>query len=171
MDKSGTTLTEVQVSKFWDRVEKRGPFDCWHWTGKMFVGPKKYGGLPNYGGFHVGHHRYLKSHRVAYELAVGPIPHGMLVCHHCDNPRCVNPAHLFLGTAADNRHDQDRKLRHNHGEKVNTNKLTEEEVRSVRAEFAQAAKTHGLASRIARRIGVSSALVSMIARRKCWKHL
>lgn len=72
------------------------PDDCWEW-----------GGSPDHDGYGVvswGGTQY-KAHRVAYELHVGPIPEGLVVRHNCDNPPCVNPAHLLLGTQADNVRD------------------------------------------------------------------
>lgn len=86
---------------------RAGPDDCWLWTGSR---NRSRDGSPSYGRiFFDGKTR--KAHRVAYELAHGPIPYGLFACHKCDNPRCVNPAHIFLGTAFDNVEDRRSKGR------------------------------------------------------------
>lgn len=100
---------------------------------------------------------------MSYELAHGPIPTGLMVLHRCDNRPCVNPAHLFLGTAADNAHDRDAKGRGARGERQGQKKLTWAAVRAIRERYRR-----GLGAGLAREFGVSGAMVSIIIHRKGW---
>jgi hypothetical protein len=93
--------TKTPEERFWAKVNKAG--ECWLWEGT---------GVPaGYGTISIGGIRQY-THRVAWQFAHGPIPAGMLVCHTCDNPRCVREDHLFLGTVKDNSQDMLRKGRH-----------------------------------------------------------
>ena len=107
------------------------------------------------------------AHRVAYEIAHGPIPAGMQVCHHCDNPPCCRPSHLFLGTPKDNSLDAARKGRRPHGEGHAMAKLTEKDVREIRR--LRAAGMHQWP--IARRFGIAQTAVWAILARKTWRHV
>lgn len=94
--------------RFWENVERSGDNRCWNWIGTR--DNNGYGKI-GVGGAEFG--RDLKAHRVSYELRYGPIPAGLNVCHACDNPSCVNPNHLFVGTQKDNAQDMSMKGRIN----------------------------------------------------------
>jgi hypothetical protein len=148
---------------------------CWLWTLK----PENDG----YGRLRVAPGRRIRVHRLAWELTRGPIPDGMRVCHTCDTPLCVNPAHLWLGTDADNAADRSAKGRSATGERNasvlyperlprgdahHNAKLTAAAVREMRCmhdagEASQAA--------LAERFGVSRTQVSLIVRRVAWRHV
>ena len=89
------------MKRFWDKVDKTG--ECWIWTA--------YTKTDGYGQFKFDG-KMRGAHRMAWLLTNGEIPDGMLVCHTCDNPSCVNPNHLFLGTNQDNADDKMNKGRH-----------------------------------------------------------
>ncbi|HEX8011565.1 MAG TPA: HNH endonuclease [Casimicrobiaceae bacterium] len=112
--------------------------------------------------------RYWLAHRFAYECVKGPIPPGMCVCHACDNPSCVNPEHLWLGTNADNVADKVVKGRQLRGEKAALAKLTEAKVRTIRAEYAAGVAGY---KKLARKYGVNRTTIRPIVRRKTWRHV
>jgi hypothetical protein len=134
-----------------------GPSDCWEFRLKTFV--RNYTGRLKYGRVSIGGKRF-RAHRAAFELAFGKIPHGMYVCHRCDNTLCLNPSHLFAGTPQDNVADKMSKGRHAiaWGEKNGQSTLTDKQVREIRKRL----KAGALQREIASEFGISQPLVSMI---------
>jgi hypothetical protein len=157
--------TEQITARFWDHVDQSG--DCWLWTG----GIRRHG----YGLFTAAKFSWF-AHRFSWTLHYGPIPDGLYVCHRCDNPACVNPAHLFLGTQADNMHDMVRKGRHAwkvgaeraaRGERIGASKLTADDVRAIRVANATGATQRQLAGQY----GLCQSTVWKIVHRLQWVHV
>lgn len=111
-----------------DRIEINNENGCWEWTGTCFFGGYARAGLYK----REGKKFSQRANRMSYEVFVGKIPKGFLVCHSCDNPKCVNPEHLFLGTSKDNMQDMVDKGRSLKGEKSPNSKLTENIVKKIR---------------------------------------
>ncbi len=97
--------------RFWAKVERRRKNQCWLWLASL-----RGRGYGQFGG-PLCHGAHGAAHRISWLIHFGPIPDGLFVLHHCDNPRCVNPSHLFLGTHQDNMADRDAKNRVAHGER------------------------------------------------------
>lgn len=150
--------------RFWRRVDVGTPDECWMWTGQRDT--HGYGLL---GSAFRDRPAYItmRAHRLSYELAHGPIPAGMVVCHHCDNPSCVNPAHLFLGTQSDNTRDMTAKKRQARGERHSQTRLTEDDVREIRSALAAGETQRS----IGERFGIHQTTVSNIATRITWDHV
>lgn len=146
----GSSLQEKLIHFGWTVTES----GCWEWNGRL----RKTGyGL-------ISHERkILSAHRVAYEVWVGKIPEwtghkdGLCVCHRCDNPPCINPAHLFLGTQVENLVDRDSKFR---GAKIVTPRMVDE----IRSHPQEKGAT------LAERLGISSTTVSEIRSGRTWSH-
>jgi len=148
--------------RFWSRVDMRDDNECWNWLAA--IDAYGYGSATHSG-------RTRKAHRIAWTIANGPIPEGLWVLHHCDNRKCCNPAHLYVGTNDDNMRDMRERGRAKSqppkGEASPNAKLSEEDVREIRQLHAQGVFQEVLAQRY----GVGQAQVSRIIRRVRWAHV
>ena len=144
--------------RLWRRVVKRDD-GCWEWQGKR--GGIGYGHIKDDGG------ATRMAHRVSWELVNGPVPDGMILCHTCDNPPCVNPDHLFLGTHAANAADRNRKGRDAHGERHPHALLNEALVIEIR----RAVNSGERQADVARRLGFATSTISGVVKRHSWKHV
>lgn len=154
--------TPDQIERFHRSYRKAAePDGCWEWAAVRagVYGQFQLAGRPN--------PLRISAHRMAYELRHGPIPDGFLVRHTCDNRRCVRPDHLLVGTPADNMRDKVERMRHTFGERVNTVRLTEDEVREIRRLSREGWSQHPLA----RRFGVARVTIQTIVTGKNWKHV
>lgn len=153
--------TKEERERFWAKVNKSSPNECWEWQGAR--------NTDGYGRYSVSS-KILSSHRIAYTLEYGSTPAEMLVCHKCDNPPCCNPNHLFLGTYMDNNSDCSLKGRYQSRPKGSGNyaaKLNERNIIDIRRVASE-----GLAQRkIASLYNVSPSLISRILSGEDWKHV
>ena len=175
------------ADRFWSKVRKTD--SCWLWTANILQS--------GYGMFALTKTQMRRAHRYAWELTKGPIPPGLFVCHACDVKACVNPAHLFLGTAKDNTQDASRKGRlaigdahwtRQHPERVTRGAdhptrrdpalvmrgarhgnavLTETMVRDIRARHATGEQQLA----IARSLSISAGAVAHVVHRRSWQHV
>lgn len=170
------SFSDKQIDRFWGKVDIMGPQECWTWLSS------KSGG--RYGAF-TANNRHYQSHRVSYSIKNGAIPEGKVICHTCDNPLCVNPEHLFMGTQLDNVTDMMNKNRQRltfggeggrlkqvqntaRGSENHLSKLNEESVLSIRREYVRRVVTHKM---LASKYGVTTENIKMILKRKTWKHV
>jgi hypothetical protein len=156
---------------FWSRVNKEGSIPmhcpelgaCWEWTA--------YCATNGYGSFRV-RNKTILVHRMSYEIANGKIEKGVLVCHKCDNPCCVNPKHLFLGTHKDNADDMVKKGRGKppmlKGEKCPAHKLTKNEVIEIRRRYAVGDISQ---ARLGAEYNVTGEAIYAIVHFKSWKDI
>lgn len=174
-------MDERASRRFWEKVDRSAGSGCWHWLAEQVRG---------YGYFYIGAGSDGKlirgyAHRVVWELVYGAIPEDAEVCHRCDDPLCVNPRHLFLGTQKDNVRDMVEKGRgrwnwapgwveierhpecRRRGEDHPGAKLTEDAVREIRREIARGVRQ----CEVAKRFGVNSGTISAIVCGKIWRHL
>lgn len=149
------------ASRFWSKVDKRGPDECWPWLGAL----NEHGyGVMRPEGQRNG--PTVKAHRVSVILD-DRNPDGLCVLHRCDNPRCVNPAHLFLGTMADNTQDMVAKRRGLVGHRNGHAKLTDAQAAEIRRRRNAGERR----DRLAAEFHVSGATVTRIANREGWRHV
>lgn len=152
------------LARFWtfvNRAKAKGE-DCWNWTGYV-------AGDSGYGVFAVCHagrrHGVMRAHRLVWLLTHGDIPEGFVVCHNCDNPRCVNPSHLRLDSQGGNIRESVRKGRK---KAWGLQKLNAEQVQAIRQTYAAGGTTQ---KALAGMFGIARNTVSQIVNRTTWGHL
>lgn len=173
------SIPQVTIDLFWGKVDKDNSTifyngtRCWEWTGAK-----------NKSGY--GHcwikdlKTNRKSHRVSWVIHYGKIPDNLLVCHHCDNPPCINPLHLFAGTSKDNALDRNSKNRGRkpgirkrpetiqYGERSPNHKLTSKQVAEIRRLYKPSVRGSGCLV-LAHKYGVSKSTIFAVVRGKNWK--
>lgn len=164
------TLAEFRTRRFWSKIDKRGADECWNWIGPM--NRSGYGKFSLWGKADRG--RVISAHRHSFEIAYGPIErmdghHGTVIAHRCDNRRCVNPAHLFACSQAENLRDCLAKNRGNkaRGDRAGKAKLTSSMVSVVRSRIREGDDAIALS----RDFNVNPQTIRDIAVAATWQHL
>ena len=134
------------IKRFWSKVDKKGPDECWEWSGADYHG---------YGHFKFRSETH-QAHRVSWAIAhkTWPIPVGKMICHTCDNRNCVNPKHLYLGTNTTNQQDRSQ--------------LIKEDIRAIRRLYQSGSYAY---EDLARIYGVSKGTIGVICRYETWKNV
>lgn len=147
------------LDEFWEKVDRRGNDECWPW--------KAYVNQNGYGVFHLGRKTVL-AHRFSYQINVGEIPDGKSVLHKCDNRPCINPAHLYPGTALDNARDRETRGRAVYlpGAANGRAILTAVQVAAIRARHSQGGIT---LTELGKQYGVGRPAIGHIVRGRNWK--
>lgn len=156
--------TKTVEQRFWEKVIVKGADDCWEWQAKR--------DKDGYGEFAISHGNNHKAHRVSWLLSRGKPAGKLWVLHKCDNPPCVNPNHLFLGTATDNNRDASAKGRSRggsrKGEDNHSHRLTNQDILDIRNKYASGKYT---TIRLAEEYRTSSGGIHNILTGKNWGHI
>lgn len=161
-ERATASYSDTDTARFWAKV--RVTPTCWLWTGTV-IGSNGYGSFSMARGLARGTQAPRYAHRIAYELTHGQIPNGQHVLHACDVPRCVNPAHLFLGTHRDNMRDAARKGRL-HVQRPRKQRISAEAVAKIRPMRDAGATLQTIADAI----GATKTFVSLVLSGKRRQH-
>lgn len=156
-----TTMNPEVEERFWSKINILGPDDCWEWTAKSRA-------IFGYGLIKIDGVTHA-AHRIAYELTYEIELDELCCLHHCDNPPCCNPAHLFIGTKGDNNRDSSKKgrLKGGRGERNRSAVLTTSQVEEILKLYGEGETT----AKLAKRFGVNFHIIYKIVHGKLWRHV